>query len=916
MKNTKKLLIILCAVTVLMAMMLSFTIPAAAEQDTVTAGQGTTLDEYLNMKKVYSNGFETKSSFGLANSGDLPGTYQALAGGIQQADPDVWGSVAPVYGSEDTTAENFYVIDYNYNKDTGADLYIQPKLGDLNNIEKTPIYGFVSEFDIAILSPRNPVYQKDALGRTVYIDADGNNYYEDENGVFYDSLGNEILSDGQGSLTLNAGTKDAITIRVSKIIERYEKGAYIPLGSNFSVGMYNTHTYKDGTLSLLSIDGKTEEIKLYTMKKENGKNVTDKLVYTFAPDEWVHIAVQYDADTMLTYVYVGRDDTVHADGAVGRKLVTTLNAIDQPENYGYENTAVYPLQFRLGCASRSGTVAMDNFLAYQGTSIHNPDLVSKYSDVNLFTFLASILVNEDGSNTATNSFQAYGYMEDMLPAYYDMNTGSYLNGSSAARAAVDLYLNYYNNTNGIMDTLKNEVRLENTEKFLYYVRNITDVTRTLDNVLERDIKITAAEKFLSSVGSFIIKNGDYEEAYAILSEAASHITSDENSNQFISYMNLFRQSIDYGASLNKLTAHYEKARACYERGISDYNDFYGVDEASYNDLKNALDLYLGGSSLGAADIIAQNTRKNNSERFINITHLMKNNSVGSWENDSAVIKNYWKLALDILLDNNYDADYDGLDDAMAIFESANAYFWAELQKEHIAILSAKVEEFNDAGKTYVEKAAICTYVDRYINVNERYMDLGNSEISSLCLINEAYKVQLGTIESDYSNLLVQNTIKFVNLMQYIELFTTYEEIKPLYEEATDYYYSMNVKSDTISEEEIALYVAKYENLRSWVLSTEADCEVFLAYSAILKTIETQDELYYALSECYACLDFLDETYAGIKAAKVAYDAAYAEYVGSARVVNNQIEQTANVTCALRGNWNFDLIVSYFKSLFN
>jgi hypothetical protein len=196
------------------------------------------------------------------------------------------------------------------------------------------------------------------------------------------------------------------------------------------------------------------------------------------------------------------------------------------------------------------------------------------------------------------------------------------------------------------------------------------------------------------------------------------------------------------------------------------------------------------------------------------------------------------------------------------------------------------------------------------------MDLGNSEISSLCLINEAYKVQLGTIESDYSNLLVQNTIKFVNLMQYIELFTTYEEIKPLYEEATDYYYSMNVKSDTISEEEIALYVAKYENLRSWVLSTEADCEVFLAYSAILKTIETQDELYYALSECYACLDFLDETYAGIKVAKVAYDAAYAEYVGSARVVNNQIEQTANVTCALRGNWNFDLIVSYFKSLFN
>ena len=909
MKNTKKLLIILCAVTVLVAMMLSFALSVSADQDTVVAGQGTTLDEYLNMKKVYSNGFEGKVTLGLANSGDLPGTYQSLAGGVRASDPDVWRAVDAVYGSDDTTADNFYVIDYNYNKDTGADLYVQPKFGDLNNIEKTPMYGFVSEFDIAFLSPRNPIYEKDDLGRFVYIDADGNKYYEDENNVFYDDAGNEVVSDGKGGLTLNAGTKDEKAIRVSQCIEKYERGAYIPMTGTFGIGMYNTHTYKDGRLNLIYIDGKTEEIKICLYG-------SGEVIYTFSPDEWVHIAVQYDADTMLTYVYVGRDDTVHSDGAVGRKLVTTLNAIDQPENYGYENTAVYPLQFRLGCSSRAGTVALDNFLSYQGTSIHNPDLVSKYSEINLLTFLASVLTNEDGTNTATNSFQAFGYIEDMLPNYYDINSGTYFTSSSAARAAVESYLDYYRNTDGVMDELKNRVKLENTEKFLYYVKNVTDVTRTLDNVLERKIKITAAEKFLSSVGAFIIKNDDYAEAHNILVEASSYIQSDENSNKFVSYMNLFKQSLDYGASLNRITAHYEKAKECYTLGISNYDDFYGVDDASYEKLRNAVDLYVGDSSTGAAEIIAQNTRENNSERFVNIANIMKNKSVGSWEKDGAAIKNYWKLALDILLDDNYLASYPGMEDAMAIFNSANKYFWAELQLEHIAVLSAKIEEFNDQSKSYVEKAAICTYVEKYISANERYLDVDNSEISSLIAISEAYEIQLETIELDYANLLVQNTIKFVNLMQYIELFDSYEDVKPLYDEATDYYYSMNVKSDSVSEETIAIYVAKYENLRTWVLSTEADCEVFLAYSNILETAEGDDELYYALSECYDCLDFLDETYAGIKDAKVVYDAAYNEYVSAARLVNAQIEQTANIACALRGNWDLDLIVSYFKSLFN
>lgn len=919
MKNTRKLLIILCAVTVLAAMMFSLTV-SAADSNTVQSGQGTTLEEYLEMKKIVAHGFEnglTNAIFGgLANRDKLPGLYQSYAGKVHTSD-NVWQSAEPVYGSDESTSNKFYVIDYNYNAESGADLYVQPKLGDLNNVEKTPIYGFVAEFDLAFLSPKVPVYETDSTGKFVYADIDGNKYYHDaEADKFYDETGKEVQRDDNGILVIPTEDGKTKNVQIAQQIKEYYKGDYKGLTSNFSVGMYNTHTYKDGCTNLFVIDAATEEIKVKFYDPKTNK-VMDTVAYTAKPDEWIHFAIRYDADTMLTYIYVGNDDTVHSDGSIGRKLISTMNAIDHPENYGYESTAVYPIQFRLGCSSKAGTVGLDNFLSYQGTSIHNPDYVSKYTDANLFAFLATILDNTDGNNTATNSFQAYSYMQDSIASYYDINSGSYLISNNAIKAAVETFLKYHDNVDGAMDALKEKVKLENTEKFLYYVGNVTAVTRTLDNVLERDIKITAAQKFLSSVGAFITKNSDFDEAYTSLNESAAYIDVDENANNFISYMELFNQSLNYGASLNRLTAHYEKAKACYDAGIADYDDFYGVDDASYNALKSAVDSFLGsGSKLGADGLIAESTRENNSERFVNIVNLMKNNTSGSWANDGTLIKNYWKMALDILLDENYNPNYDGIVDAKAIFNSANDFFWNELQGEHIAVLTEKLAEFNEGGKSYVEKAAVCTFVDKYVAENERYMDTESNEVKALVATNEAYKIQLGTIESDYANVLVQNTIKFVNLMQYVELFESYEDLKPLYDEATDYYYSMNITSDTISEDTIALYVAKYENLRSWIISTEADCEIFLAYSKTLESIENDDDLYFALSECYACLDFLDETYAGVADAKVIYDGVYAEYVGAAALINSQVEETANVTCALRGNWDFDSIVSYFKSLFN
>ena len=170
MKNTKKLLMILAAIALLATSV--FAVVSGA----VIAGEGTTINEYVNMKKVESVSFEDgKNTYSLANKGKLPSAAdQANSGKVVRVN-NTWYGVGGIY--DGSTSKYFYMIDYSYNTSAGADLYIQPVLGQLNDIEKTPTNGFVSEFDIAIFSPVETIMQEKKVQAT---DADGNPQFDAE----------------------------------------------------------------------------------------------------------------------------------------------------------------------------------------------------------------------------------------------------------------------------------------------------------------------------------------------------------------------------------------------------------------------------------------------------------------------------------------------------------------------------------------------------------------------------------------------------------------------------------------------------------------------------------------------------------------------------------------------------------------
>ncbi len=973
MKTTKKLLMILSAVALLAATV--FSVVSGA----VKAGDGTTMDEYLNMKKVKSEDFEDNASSifsGVANLDKAPGQYSTLIGKIHTISNNRKG-VASVYDPEGTVSTKFYVIDYSYNTNaTAAHLYVQPKLGDLNKVDTTPANGFVSEWDMAFFSPLeivmtekteqatdpetgellweldengkqkldengdpipklvyvmknvydengNLVYETDAEGNTVYQTDEEGNVIKDDNGDPIPVIKQEHVMTPVLEPVLDDNGDPILDANGNVIMgEKSVKLPFVGLGtSKFEVGMYNTVTYKDGRTELLTFETTAATDTTPGSIKINivGENLLSNApVFTFAPDEWIHITVQYDASNLLTSVYVGRD------GDEGRTLIATVSALDpEVENKGNTEQPVYPLQFRIGATARSGAVGLDNFISYQGTTIHDPDLIEKLDADEVLVMFAGILDNAD--TDPINRHQAFLDIGEYSIENYYAN-GSYINTNSVqVKNAVDTYLSYKNNVDGKLDELVAAVCEANAEKFVGFVNNAVDIERKLNNIATRTVRISMASDFLTSVGTYIDRSGDtFKTANETLKNLEKQVEADTAANEFITYMNLFRNAVDYGASVSRITVHYNGAKAL-RSSIADYTELQATDSSGAANLKTAVDYYDGNDSLNiksAQTFINEATLELNSVRFINIINILRGTTEADWKNDNGSIRNLWYVAFNILRNEGVDESIEGYETAKLIFDQIHAYYWEKTQSEHVQLLSAKLATYNVAGSSYIDKAGICTYVENYIDKNYADIDFDNAEIARLVKKNQTYIVQLETLVGDYKNLLTQNTAKFINAMKIAAVLNTYADLKPIYEEATEYYYSMDIIGDDIES-----YVERYESLRTMILATEADCSVFVAivngsfvndgetvYKP-LSEITDKTELYKSLNACYSYTENLDYTYEGVEVAKKLYDAKYADYMGTATVVNEQLEETVNTACAARGNWDIDRIVAFVKNLF-
>ena len=984
MKNTKKLLILFATIAVLVATVFSVTIPVAAEGQSITAGGGTSIDEYTTKKVTAYYSFEDNVEIERIRG----------AGGIfftNNARPEA----SDVYTKE--FSANYYALDYYHNTGVGDQkhAYAEPTVGSLDNVEETPANGYVAEFDIAFFSKlvyeTGIVVAKDGkksemtVKEDLYVkavDSDGN-YIRDDEGNFtyipeYDLNGNPLTTpvyeqeiDPETGKPLyeavynekgiivdvvplykkdDAGNKIQVVkdgvpqtapayvkqldaegnpIRVDKVT----LGDFDGLDAGFSVQMLNSdHTTKEGYVNVISFTtNKSNRTVNLAVQGTNLANIPDShKTYVFPADEWLHITIQYDSVERKTNIYIGRDNSVF-DGVKGRRLIGTIETKGINENAGNIEVPVYPLTFRLGVSSYNGEVGLDNFIGYQGTTVHNPQYLTGLTAYNRFLYVGESLLDE--SVVATDRYQAYNYIKtnpDMQAVLMGTSYGKDANGneiplyniSSDVQARIIAARNTYNSfysdevdkvNEGVYDALITAVRAKNAENYKMYVDVACTLPRLITNVAEREMSVNIAETFVANAGNLIDVSSDvYLESRARLTAIKNTLEGDAAAFEFVRLMNIFDASASYGASVSRLQAHFNNASA-YFADKTDYNEFNASDDKekeSYNALKKAVDSYNS-----AASVMAAKNDEVNTIRFINIVKVMQDKTSGSWASDGAEIRDLWYRARQILVSGSYDSTYEGFETAKVVFDLADAHFWNLLQSEHIAAISVKLDSYNDADKSYIDRAGICTFVDRYVELNNLDIDFNNEGIKRELERNESYRLQLGTLVNDYKNLLVQNTTKFINVMTRAAEYDNYVDLKPLIEEATTYYYAMNVEGEGIETR-----VAQYNDLVAAIRAIETDSSMFVsivngtAGFGALNTLTDKADVYKSLSSCYACLGNLDKTYEGVAAAKEIYDAKYAEYTSSVNTLNTQIAEANDVAFSVRGNWDIDGIVAFVKNL--
>lgn len=726
------------------------------------------------------------------------------------------------------------------------------------------------------------------------------------------------------------------------------------------IDMYNTHTYKDGKVELLQFT--TDAAKGKVNIKINDKVNIDKTATgkQFNYDEWTHFTIQFVAETQTVYIYMGDDS------GEGRVLIGQAIATAKIENQGNAIGPVYPLAFRIGTSggtdaagfqtyATKGIVSFDNLLAYQGVTIHNPDMIKDIEAKDphgLFKYLMKVLENKDGTNSAVSRYYAFKDtdQDSFIGTYYKdgMATAITMNDPALVEA-LQIYLSYktgfsdktdgngnpvlnpdgsiVKEPNTLYKDLFDIVCNENAETFEDYVSKVLATDRTLANVDERSAKISVAEAFLSDVSKEInVNHAGYQKANADLRVAKAAVESDIASNEFIKYINLFSASVNYdGASVERIKHHYENACLYYD-AISIYDNTAepkALSAADKTKLQNAVKVYLGsGNTPSAEQIVKQNTNLWNSERFVKIIALITERGY-DFAADDGTTESLWHIAYQIVRSGEYNAEVDGFENAMAVYNVANEYFWEKLQNEHIAIITAKLNSFNDVNSSYIDKKGICQYVKQYwsTNVANGDIDENNETLKALIQRVATYEQQLEqTLVGDYEKLLSQNTVKFVNTIKLMSEYTAYVDMKPYYDEATEYYYSMNLvydeDGDGTNDIDIDGAVALYEAARAKLALIEEDCTVFIAHANALEKAKTKDKVYSALVGCYDSMTYLDDTYEGVAEAKAKYNQAYADYTNTADLVQKHIAQTNEIVCSARGNWNIDSIVAFVRQYFN
>ena len=637
------------------------------------------------------------------------------------------------------------------------------------------------------------------------------------------------------------------------------------------------------------------------------------------PGEWTHLAFVYDpiSSDVTLYVNYEKKCTHHA----------TTSADNETKSTQY--TSLY---FKTSSVKGTGSLALDNLLVYQGSAPRTRDKMDKYSDYEKYLLAAKVIsyVAVDENDEAPDAYvkaAAWGYVKEIHKNYYDetqkddaryilpkeitdMADGEEKNAKIAEfKAAVDAY-NAFDDETAMKgyreDTLKSY--LEKVNELLAIDRNPNTLQARKDMVASisaflkvRHNEIADGEKILHE-GKEITQRKWAEEQVA---DQELKIANEDDINSFNAIMQAFNgctdaaQKINYRDQADALASGLDQTllEAVYPPKNEGEKPKY-----KYEKFREMWELYKTADEEVEAAVRVQNTK----DIIGYFSQIAKYDNEEKWKANYEDIRAYVELIRPIVRSGRYTLGLENYDLAPVLekFALVDAWFYQELQKEHIAFLETNLAAFL-ASDSYVEKMGICRLIQNYIDKarENEAIDPENKTIATLIDTHKIYTEEAEVQEGDYGTLLDQNTVYFINLARAIDTCIGYKERKAAYDKATVYYFSMNVGSD---EAKAAIEI--YESVGRELALIESSSQALMAAVAEYNTAEDADGKYTALSKCCYYAQFVDKEYEGVSVALEAYAAAYAGYNAEITAANNDVVNSASVVASARASCGLSAIV--------
>ncbi|MBQ9085144.1 MAG: hypothetical protein IJY24_05755 [Clostridia bacterium] len=616
---------------------------------------------------------------------------------------------------------------------------------------------------------------------------------------------------------------------------------------------------------------------------ERGKAATTTVKKDIVtPGEWIHFAYVYNHAEQMFYIYM------------------EYELVGQHSSYT-DGAAINHVQIRPNAAATYGEYSMDNFQVYKGTAIRTDGKLKNMSTDEKFVFYCDYL--SDDAKTVLTRNTAYTEATKLINNYY--SNGQYLTQDPVIIEAIGKYNSFD------YDALLAELMRVNRDKFIELVAKYEAIERSMNSVTSRSAVSKEISEFLSTTGSNILVDADYNAANSKLQAMEKLLGCDTSASSFVTSMTRFstaptlvarRKHLGKATTLKNDEA-YPLDRTYYDSCFDITYDDAG-NEISRTPIKTYEAFIAAYESFGAAnEILKEYEREDTAKKIVDIVGLISDYTTEEdWRANYDYINNYILILRKTVKDGenddvyeDYNEDYEGLDEALAIYTPINAWFYADLQKQHIDILNEQLANIA-ATDSYIEKMGMCSFITRYLASND--IDETSAEIQQIVVTHQTYLNELSYREADYAALLEQNAHYFNTVMVKLTLAEDYNEIKKYYDEASVYYFALDATVEGTRE-----YMDIYDTYTDTLTIIKESSEKFLESMVLYKATDAADKeaKFNALVTCYSYSINAELSFDGVEEAMAEFLADYNAYVGEVDTTNGELNAAAGIMASSRAN---------------